>query len=307
MAERVFGPDLPNLHDLERTAQLALVNTHPAVDFFEPLPPNIIPVGGLQVQPAQPLPDDLDSFIRNSRRAAVLFSLGTNVRSEQLGIEKLRSLLEAFARMPDYNILWKFERTDDDKTLLSIPPNVLIRAWLPQNDILGHPRVRAFITHAGTLSAYEATWHGVPMVAIPFIIDQMRTSVKLVGDGVAELLRYDEIDANTVEQKLRTVLEDVRYAERMAQRSRIYRDQPEPPLQRAVWWVEWMLRNKGAPHLRSPVHRLGAFAANSGDIWACTALLCVMLTVAVCLMLQFLRKGKRTKSLAEKERVKKCN
>ena len=30
------------------------------------------------------------------------------------------------------------------------------------------------------------------------------------------------------------------------------RDQPEPPLQRAVWWTEHVLRHGGARHLRAP-------------------------------------------------------
>lgn len=307
MATQVFGNDLPYVGDLERHTVIALVNAHPVFDVPEPLPPNVIAVGGLQVRPnAKELPADLEAFINSARRATVHFSLGTNIRSAQLDVHKQLALLKAFGRMPEYNFLWKFE-SDNLLPTEAIPPNVMIRPWLPQNDILAHPKVRAFITHAGTLSTHEATWHAVPMVAIPFFVDQVRTAAKSVRDGCAERIRYDELTAELVEEKVRLVLEDPKYQTNMDRRSLRFRDQPEPPLQRAVWWVEWMLRNKGAPHLRSPVHRLGAFAANSGDIWACTALLCVMLTVAVCLMLKCLRMGKRTKSLAEKERVKKFN
>ena len=30
------------------------------------------------------------------------------------------------------------------------------------------------------------------------------------------------------------------------------RDQPQPPLERAVWWTEHVLRHGGAKHLRAP-------------------------------------------------------
>lgn len=65
-------------------------------------------------------------------------------------------ILEAFSRMPQYNLLWKFEA--DPKTLSAhIPKNVLIKVWLPQNSILAHEKTKAFITHAGSLRRHETT------------------------------------------------------------------------------------------------------------------------------------------------------
>lgn len=34
-------------------------------------------------------------------------------------------------------------------------------------------------------------------------------------------------------------------------RSNVFHDQPETPLERAVFWVEYVMRHNGAPHLRS--------------------------------------------------------
>lgn len=44
-------------------------------------------------------------------------------------------------------MLWKWEDDLPDK-----PSNIRIEKWLPQNDILGHPNVKLFITHGGLLS-----------------------------------------------------------------------------------------------------------------------------------------------------------
>lgn len=52
----IFGYGCPKARDLEYYMQLVLVNTHPAIDYPEPLPPNVIPVGGLQIVDAKPLP-----------------------------------------------------------------------------------------------------------------------------------------------------------------------------------------------------------------------------------------------------------
>lgn len=56
MAKKVFGSDYPYMGDLEYKTVIALVNSHPAIDFPEPLGPNVIPVGGLQILEPKPLP-----------------------------------------------------------------------------------------------------------------------------------------------------------------------------------------------------------------------------------------------------------
>lgn len=75
----------------------------------------------------------------------MLFSLGTNVQSSLMDVEKQKMLLDAFEQFPNYNFIWKFE----DPTDLELPKNVIIRPWLPQSDILAHPKLKAFFTHSG--------------------------------------------------------------------------------------------------------------------------------------------------------------
>lgn len=64
------------------------------------------------------------------------------------------------------------------------------------------------------------------------------------------------------------VAEDKSYKENMRIRSQLYRDQPMKPLDRAVWWTEFVIRNPNANHLRSPVLDMNFFTSHSLDVLA---------------------------------------
>lgn len=102
-------------------------------------------------------------------------SLGTNIQSSGLDQNILTNIIKTFEQLPQYNFLWKFEA---DKLPVAQPKNVKIVKFLPQNDLLAHPNLKAFITHAGSLSSQEAVWYGKPCIAMPIFLDQFNVSQK---------------------------------------------------------------------------------------------------------------------------------
>lgn len=105
----------------------------------------------------------MEKFIISAKKGTILMSLGTNMKSAQLGDELLSKIIKTFAQLPDYNFLWKFE--EDPKTLPVKPSkNVMIQKFMPQNDILAHPKIVAFVSHSGLLSSHEALYHGTPVI-----------------------------------------------------------------------------------------------------------------------------------------------
>lgn len=43
-------------------------------------------------------------------------------------------------------------------------------------DVLGHPATRLLVSHCGLHSIYEAAFHGVPVVGLPFMFEQVRAA-----------------------------------------------------------------------------------------------------------------------------------
>lgn len=67
---------LPTIKQLERNISAILLNTY--VPLVQPRPTafNMIPVGGLHIQPAKALPKDLQQFLDEAKHGAIYFSLG---------------------------------------------------------------------------------------------------------------------------------------------------------------------------------------------------------------------------------------
>lgn len=75
----------------------------------------------------------------------------------------------------------------------AIPDSEHVRweTWVPQVEVLAHPSVRAFVSHAGAGSVQEALWFGKPMLAIPLVWDQYYNSWALEQMGWG--LRMDKL------------------------------------------------------------------------------------------------------------------
>lgn len=240
-----YFPDTPLLTEIEANASLVLTNSHmPSLDFVRPTAPFVIEVGGTHCRPAKPLPKDVDDFVKGSGdHGFIFFSLGSNVRSNEMPQDMIDAFLGAFRRLKQ-NVLWKFE-----SDLPNLPPNVQIRKWLSQQDVLGHPNIRLFLSHGGQLSTQEAVYHGVPVLGFPVFGDQMINIGKAVARGNAKLLEFEGLTEETVYEAITEMLQNSSYKEKSAHYSSLMRDRPTDPLTTAVYWVEYVIRHKGAKHL----------------------------------------------------------
>ena len=127
------------LNQLRRKFSLYLCTLDFSIEYTRPLPPNIQVVGPVTPKPASPLPKAFEDIMQNSK-GVVLVSFGSEL---QLATEKLAEMVTALGQLP-FTVIWKTKQA-----IRNIPQNVKIRDWIPQNDLLGHPKIVAFISHWG--------------------------------------------------------------------------------------------------------------------------------------------------------------
>ncbi|XP_035917254.1 UDP-glucosyltransferase 2-like [Anopheles stephensi] len=261
---RKYDPTLPDVADFYSETKLVLLNANPIIQYTEPFMPNIIPVGGLQIIKPKPLPADLASVLEQAGPdGVILFSLGTNVRSDLLGEARILAIIGAMEALPQYTFIWKFE---SDTLPRALPSNVHVKKWLPQNDLLAQPAVKLFITHSGLLSTQEAIWHGVPIIGFPVFADQFKNINYCVAKGVGLRLNIEHLDKDELVRTVREIMTTESYRTNMKRMSALFRDQPEHPLDRAAWWVEWVLRHPDATELLTHGSRLHLFVKYSYDV-----------------------------------------
>nr|XP_053653615.1 UDP-glycosyltransferase UGT5-like [Cherax quadricarinatus] len=244
-------PELPLLLDLERNVSLSLLNSHFSISTPLPLLPSQVEVGAMHCRPANPLPEELESWITGSGSSGVIyFSLGSVARSSSMPVQYRDLFIQAFRRLPQ-RVIWKYEEELED-----VPDNVMISKWLPQQDILAHNNVKVFITHGGLLSMQEAIYHATPLLALPIFGDQPRNGIFIKKSGLGDFLIWEELTADMIIDSLTEILNEPKYKENVLRMSVPLHDQPVPPTELAVFWTEYVIRHRGAPQLRSPAAQL---------------------------------------------------
>ncbi|XP_036860333.2 UDP-glucuronosyltransferase 3A1-like isoform X1 [Manis javanica] len=238
----------PVLSHLQKKAELWFVNSDFAFEFARPLLPNTVYVGGLTAKPVKPLPPEFEHFIAKFGDSGfVLVALGSMVSTYQ-SQEALMEMNNAFTRLSQ-GVIWSCKCLHWPKDI-QLATNVKIVDWLPQNDLLAHPRIRLFVTHGGMNSVMEAIQHGVPMVGIPVLSDQHENVVRIEVKNLGVSLQLKQLKAEMLALKMKQVIEDKRYKSAAVAASIIRHSHPLTPAQRLVGWIDHILQTGGAAHLK---------------------------------------------------------
>lgn len=181
-----------------------------------------------------------------------------------------------FSEFSDIKVLWKW-----DSDNVTMPNNVLTRKWLPQNDILAHPNVKLFISHGGLFGSQEAVHHGVPVLGIPFYTDHHINLNRAQAKGYALKVNFNNITVESLRWALSELLYNPSYSKNVKELSRIFRERPQSPMETAIFWIEYVIKFRGAVHLRSAALDLNWYSNFLLDVIG--AVIVAAIVLSVCL------------------------
>ncbi|KAJ8959679.1 hypothetical protein NQ318_021870 [Aromia moschata] len=210
---------------LIRDVDMIFLNINPVIQTVRATGPSTINIGGYrETISAKPLPKDLEVFLDEATDGFIYFSLGSNMKSNELAGPTFTAIFEALKELA-LKVLWKFE----DDNLPEKPDHIKIMKWVPQEK-----------------SMEEGIYRGVPFVVIPFFGDQIPNAKLMESKGIAKIVqRKPSVDKDELKHAILDVINNPRYKDSVKRLRRQALDTPLTGIESAVWWTEYVIRHKG--------------------------------------------------------------
>merc|ERR1719189_3235611 len=94
----------------------------------------------------------------------------------------------------EWRVLWSLKEELQSHIAGDLSDGYYISSWLPQAEILAHPRCVAAVLHCGWGSACEAITSGTPVCEVPFFSDQFGNAEKLREMGMGIVVSAPQAD-----------------------------------------------------------------------------------------------------------------
>jgi len=140
----------------------------------------------------------------------IYVSLGTLFNAEPAFY---RTCFEAFGGQ-NVRVVMSIGTTTTEAKLGTPPPNIVVKPWVPQLEVLR--RASVFVSHGGMNSVSESLYHGVPLVVVPQMGEQEIVARQVEALGAGLCLAKNEATADRLREAVHRVRADAKFRERAA-------------------------------------------------------------------------------------------
>eukprot|EP00794_Sanderia_malayensis_P012899 gene12899-14228_t len=140
-----------------------------------------------------------------------------------------------------------------DDQMLKVGSNLYVFNWIPQQHLLQHNNTILLVTHCGTNSVYEALYHNKQVLCIPFFGDQFDNAGRVVSKNLGEALLLNDLTKDVFLTTIQDLIQDEKSKIEVKKASRRLRRTKESAAEKAAFWIEVVLDEKGNMSYLKPV------------------------------------------------------
>uniref|UniRef100_A0A914Q412 glucuronosyltransferase n=1 Tax=Panagrolaimus davidi TaxID=227884 RepID=A0A914Q412_9BILA len=249
--QKYAGPNFPNVRQIASESALAVINSDEFLDIARPVLHKTVYIGGLGIGDPKPVEEEpFKSFISQSKKGVIVFSLGTIAPTTMMTLKVKENLIKTFTEFEDYNFIMKIDK--DDKEMIDLctkAKNILITTWMPQSDILGHPKIKFFIMHGGFNGLLESAIRGCPVIVIPIFADQQRNAKMAEYRGFGIVVEKTNLEGSALKSAIQTILNNPNFSQKAKRISKLIKSKPFKADEVFVKWIEFVVENGNLPEL----------------------------------------------------------
>ncbi len=189
---------------LEGTLAPLIVFNAIGFEYPRPLPPLIHFVGPVVLNSSENLPAELKAWLaKNKEKSVVYVTMGSWAHmSQEMGTAIIDGILGT-----NFSAVWSLRRNNQD--ILDgrqlDPSRFFVSHWLPQRAVLKSKAIAMTITHGGMGGVTESLYQSIPLIVVPFGIDQLGNAARLASSGAGVYLEKDTLTAEKVQMAIETV------------------------------------------------------------------------------------------------------
>jgi hypothetical protein len=196
------------------------------------------------------------------------------------------NILEAFHSLPEIRFIWQY----DGEPIANLPKNIHIAAWVPQQDLLGHPKCRGHISTGGINSVIESVWHGVPVIGWPLTQWGYDNLLRVTARHSGFMLDKKHLSKQEWISAIHRIYIKY-YKDEMLLFQDMVVDVPYTELNHSAFWVEFIIRHQEVPHARSGADELNIIQYFLIDVIAFLISCLILITYILYYLIKFTLKS----------------
>lgn len=143
------------------------------------------------------------------------------------------------------------------------------------------------------------------MLYIPFFADQRRNAMNSERNGNGLMLPFTKLTTETLSSALNEILTNKAYLDRAKELAQLFNDNLVHPMNESIFWIEYVMRSKGAKHLKSHAVNMPWYSVLLLDILILPIAIVAFIYIGLKSFIRFIKSKSSDKSIKIKKTCEK--